>query len=65
MGTIFAELKGKTIPKDTAFYKDKKIKETVDYLETDFNNGIFWFFWIILIVVVVFVFYYLDNKWLE
>lgn len=65
MGTIFAELKGKTIPKDTAFYKDKKIEETVDYLETDFNNGIFWFFWIILIVVVVFVFYYLDNKWLK
>ena len=65
VGTIFAELKNKTIPNETPLYKDKTIGETVDYLEVDYNDGLFWFLWIILIVSWVIIFYVCDNKWLE
>ena len=64
-GTIFTELKNRTISDGTPFYKNKTIGETVDYLEVDYNNGLFWFLWIILIVSWVIIFYVCDNKWLE
>lgn len=64
-GTIFTELKGKTISDNTYFYNNKNIEETVDCLESEGGEISFWIFWIILIIACVFGFYYLDNKWLE
>mgnify|MGYP006981695764 FL=1 len=64
-GTIFTELKDKTISDNTTFYNNLTIEETVDYLETDFSIIIFWFVWVVLIVSIVFGFYYLDNDWLN
>ena len=64
-GTIFTELKNKTISDGTAFYRDKTIEETVDCLEVDYGNRVFWFFWIILTELWVIIFYVCDNKWLE
>ena len=64
-GTIFANLRNKTIQNNTKFYNNRTIDETVDYLESDIGTAIFWIVWIILICVVVFVFYYLDNEWLD
>ena len=63
-GTIFTELKDKTISDNTSFY-ELPIEETKDLLET--NNGvvIFWIVWIIVMILVVFGFYYIDNEWLE
>ena len=64
-GTIFTELKDKTISDNTTFYNNLTIDETVDYLETDFPIIIFWFVWVVLIVSIVFGFYYMDNEWLN
>lgn len=64
-GTIFTELKDKTISDNTNFYNNMNIEETVERLESGGGEIIFWIFWIILIVVCVFGFYYLDNRWLE
>lgn len=63
-GTIFAELKDKTIPNNTRFFMNSNIEETMDKLV---SNGIFWqiLFWIVLTGAAVFTFYYLDNEWLE
>ena len=65
-GTIFTDLRDKTIPKGTHFYNNMNIEETHKYLETGIGWLIvFWFFWIILIAGCVVGFYYLDNRWLE
>lgn len=64
-GTIFTDLKNKTISDDTNFYNNMSINDTVDHLESGGGEIIFWVFWIILIIVCEFGFYYLDNKWLE
>lgn len=64
-GTIFTDLKEKTISDNTKFYDDKNIDETVEILQAGGGIIIFWIFWIILICGCVFGFYYLDNKWLE
>lgn len=64
-GTIFTELKNKTITNNSPFYKNMTIDETVDRLESDFSLELFWTFWIILIGACVYGFYYLDNEWLE
>lgn len=64
-GTIFTELKYKTISDDSPFYDGITIEKTVDYLESGIPIILFWIVWIILIVIVVFGFYYLDNRWLE
>lgn len=63
-GTIFTELKDKTISDNTNFY-NMNIEETVERLESDGGEIVFWILWIILIIICVFGFYYLDNKWLE
>lgn len=64
-GTIFADLKGGTIPNNTPFYENKSIEETVEYLESGSMLIVFWIFWIILIGFCVYGFYYIDNEWLE
>lgn len=66
-GTIFTDLRDKTILDNTKFYNNMNIEETVEHLESNgtFAIFIFWFIWIILIGACVFGFYYLDNKWLE
>ena len=64
-GTIFTDLRDKTISDNTNFYKNMSIEEAVKYLESGGGEIIFWVFWIILIIFCVFGFYYLDNKWLE
>lgn len=64
-GTIFTELKNKTISDNTNFYNNMNIEETVERLESGGGEIVFWILWIILIIICVFGFYYLDNKWLE
>lgn len=65
IGTIFTDLRDKTISDNTKFYKDKNIEETVKQLESGGGAIIFWIFWIALICGCVFGFYYAENKWLE
>ena len=64
-GTIFTELKDKTISDGTDFYNNMNIEETVDHLESSVGVIVFWIFWIALICGCVFCFYYIDNRWLE
>ena len=64
-GTIFTELKDKTISDNTNYYNNMNIEETVERLESGGGEIVFWILWIILIIICVFGFYYLDNKWLE
>lgn len=64
-GTIFTDLRDKTISDNTQFYNSKNIEETVKQLESDGGMVIFWIFWIVLICGCVFGFYYAENKWLE
>lgn len=65
IGTIFAELKDKTIKDGTNFYENKTIEETMDYLQTNIWTIIFWIFWVCLICGIVYGFFYLENRWLE
>lgn len=64
-GTIFTDLRNKTISDNTPFYNNSTIDDTIEYLESNFAIVIFWVFWIILIGGIVFGFYYLDNRWLD
>ena len=64
-GTIFTDLRDKTIPNNTSFYNNLTIDETIERLESDFPIIIFWIFWVVLIGGMVFGFYYLDNEWLK
>lgn len=64
-GTIFTDLRDKTISDNTRFYKNMTIDETVECLESGGGLIIFWIVWIILIGLCVFGFYYIDNRWLE
>lgn len=64
-GTIFTDLRDKTISDCSNFYNNMSIEETVEHLESSCGVIIFWFFWIILIIACVFGFYYADNNWLE
>lgn len=65
-GTIFTNLRDKTISNGTYFYNDMSIEETYKSLETGVEWLIFfWIVWIILIIGCVIGFYYLDNRWLE
>lgn len=58
-GTIFTDLRDKTISDNTSFYNNSTIDETIERLESDFQIIIFWIFWVILIGGIVFGFYYL------
>lgn len=64
-GTIFTDLRDKTISDNSNFYNNSTIDETIEYLESSVGTVIFWIFWVILIGLVVFGFYYLDNRWLD
>lgn len=64
-GTIFTDLRDKTISDNTSFYNNLTIDETIERLESDFPIIIFWILWVILIGGMVFGFYYLDNRWLD
>ena len=64
-GTIFTELKDKTISDNTNFYNNMNIEETVERLESGGGEIVFWILWIILTAACVFAFYYIDNEWLE
>lgn len=64
-GTIFTDLRNKTISDKSDFYEDRTIDQTVDELESGAGLIIFWIAWIIVIAVCVYGFYYLDNNWLE
>ena len=64
-GTIFTDLRDKTISDNTIFYKNMTIDETVERLESGGGLIIFWIVWIFLIGLCVFGFYYIDNRWLE
>lgn len=64
-GTIFTDLRNKTISDNTSFYNNLTIDKTIERLESDFPIIIFWIFWVILICGMVFGFYYLDNRWLD
>lgn len=64
-GTIFTDLRNKTISDNTNFYNDMSIDETANRLESGGGEIVFWILWIVLIIACVFGFYYLDNKWLE
>ena len=64
-GTIFTNLRDKTISDNTPFYNNSTIDETIKHLESSGGLIIFWIYWILLIGAAVFGFFYLDNKWLE
>ena len=64
-GTIFTELKDKTISDSTNFYKDKTIEETADMLHSEGLPIVFWIIWICITGIGVYAFYSLENRWLE
>lgn len=64
-GTIFADLKNKTIPDNTNFYNGQTISETIDDFKSGWQLVLFWIGWILLTGGCVFGFYYIDNRWLE
>ena len=64
-GTIFTDLRDKTISDNTSFYNNLTITQTMERLESDFPIKIFWIFWVVVTGGLVFGFYYLDNRWLE
>ena len=64
-GTIFTDLRNKTISNNTNFYNGMNIEETVKHLQAGGGEIIFWIFWILLTGGCVFGFFYIDNKWLE
>lgn len=67
IGTIFTDLRDKTISDNTPFYNNMSIDETVKHLES--GGGLiqffFWIGWIIVTGLLVYGFFYLDNRWLE
>lgn len=64
-GTIFTDLRDKTISDNTNFYNGMNIEEAVERLESGVGEIIFWIFWILLTGGCVYGFFYIDNKWLE
>ena len=64
-GTIFTDLRNKTISDNTNFYNGMNIEETVEHLQSGGGEIIFWILWILLTGGCVFVFFCIDNKWLE
>ena len=64
-GTIFTDLRDKTISDNTNFYNGMNIEETVERLESGGGEIIFWIFWILLTGGCVYGFFYIDNRWLE
>lgn len=64
-GTIFTDLRDKTISNNTNFYNGINIEETIEKLQSGGGEIIFWIFWILLTGGCVYGFFYIDNRWLE
>ena len=64
-GTVFTQLKDKSITDNSSFYKDMNIEKTIKYLESGIGVVIFWILWVLLTGGCIFGFYYIDNNWLE
>lgn len=65
IGTIFTELKDKTISDNTKFYENKNIEETADILHSEGLPVVFWIIWTCITGIGVYAFYSLENRWLE
>lgn len=64
-GTIYTDLRNKTISDNSHFYKDCTIEQALEKCTSNGEILLFWVIWIIITVALVCGFYYLDNKWLE
>lgn len=64
-GTIYTDLRDKTISDNSSFYKDCTIEQALDKCTSGGQVIIFWIAWVILTAVIVYGFYYIDNNWLE
>lgn len=67
VGTLYSNLKDKTISDNSDFYENKTIDETIEYLK---QSGVtiiafFWVVWVLFISGVTIIFYRGDNEWLE
>ncbi|MBO5828752.1 MAG: hypothetical protein J6R59_09945 [Paludibacteraceae bacterium] len=63
-GTLYAILSDNTI-KETSFYINSSIDETIEGLKSGWQLVLFWIAWILLTGGCVYGFYYIDNNWLE
>lgn len=64
-GTIFTNLKDKTMSKNNKFYKDMTIEQTYTKLVKDDSS--IYLTWVIIIIITaatVYIFYKAENKWL-
>lgn len=64
-GTIFTDLRDKTISDSTVFYNNTTIEDTCEYLTHEGGSTLLWLFWIPLTAVLILLFYVADNKWLH
>lgn len=64
-GTLFTDLREKTISENSKFYNSLTIEKTLVYLESGIALWVFWLLWIVFIGGVVFDFYCVYNKWLD
>lgn len=64
VGTLYAVLEDKTV-KETNFYVNLSINETIEGLTSGWQLVVFWVAWILLTGGCVFGFYYIDNNWIE
>lgn len=67
VGTLYSNLKNKTISDNSDFYENKTIDETIEYLKQSAIGTIafFWIVWVLFIGGVTVIFYRGDNEWLE
>lgn len=67
VGTLYSNLKDKTISDNSDFYENKTIDETIEYLKQSGVTTItfFWVVWVLFISGVTIIFYRGDNEWLE
>ena len=63
--SIFTSLRNNDIGKDIDVYDNMTIKETKEYLQTNFPLIIFWIVWILVIIGSMVGYCYLDNDWLN
>lgn len=66
-GTIFTDLRNKTISNNSPFYSGMNISATMDYITSsdDVVLVVYWVVWIGLMGLIIFLFFKAENKWLE
>lgn len=64
-GTVYTELKDKTITDGSRFYEGLTIEEVIEDLETGWQVIVFWVVWIVLLFGILYGFVYMENEWLE